>query len=87
MMKKLYYVRTNGYDMLVSYDINNDVRYLTETNDFPVNDSEIEEFLENVEDDSSWEYEENVEDLENWMNLDGHLGDASVILAEIEKEL
>lgn len=87
MMKKLYFVRTNGYDMLVSHDDDNDVRFLTETSDFPKDDSEIEDFLKNVEDDSSWELEENVEDLENWLNLDGHLGDASVILAEIEKEL
>lgn len=87
MTKKLYYVKTNAYDMLVSYDDEKCVRYLTETNDFPESNDDIYEFLENVEDDSSWEYEENVEDLENWLNLDGHLGDASEILAEIEKEL
>lgn len=86
-MKKLYYVRTNGYDMLVSYDEDKCIRYLTETNDFPRNDDKISEFLGSVEDDSSWEYEENVEDLESWLNLDGHLGDASEILAETEKEL
>lgn len=90
MMKKLYYVRTNGYDMLVSQDDDNDVRYLTENKYFPSNDSnddDILAFLRSVEDDTSWELEENVEDLEEWLNIDGHLGDASVILAEIEKEL
>ena len=87
MMKKLYYVRTNGYDMLVSQDDDNDVRYLTENKYFPSNDDDILAFLRSVEDDTSWELEENVKDLEEWLNIDGHLGDASVILAEIEKEL
>lgn len=90
MMKKLYYVRTNGYDMLVSQDNDNNIRYLTENKYFPSNDSndnDILAFLRSVEDDTSWELEENVEDLEEWLNIDGHLGDASVILAEIEKEL
>ena len=87
MMKKLYYVRTNGYDMLVSQDDDNDVRYLTENKYFLSNDDDILAFLRSVEDDTSWELEENVEDLEEWLNIDGHLGDASVILAEIEKEL
>lgn len=35
MMKKLYFCETNGYNMVVSVDSENNCRYLTETNDFP----------------------------------------------------
>lgn len=87
MMKKLYFVRTNGYDMLVSYDTDKCVRYLTEIEDFPKDDKEIDKFLESIEDDSSWECDGYVDDLEGWLNLDGHLGDVSEILFEIEKEI
>ena len=34
-MKKLYFVETNGYNMLVSVDEDNNCRYLTETDEFP----------------------------------------------------
>lgn len=62
-MKKLYFAKTNGYNMLVSADADKNCRYLTETTDFPsiVNlDPEeqaqaAKEFLELIEDDSSWE--------------------------------
>lgn len=77
-MKKLYFVRTNGYDMLVS-DNGEIRRVLTDNNDVLLCDVENpEEYLENVvEDDSSWEeYSETVEELTT---------DAE-ILAEIEKE-
>ena len=88
-MKKLYFVKTNGYNMLVSVDDEYNCRYLTETEDFPyiTNDEpEIQkekalDFLETVEDDSGWEddcsydqiFEEFPDDIE--------------IIAEIEKEL
>lgn len=78
-MKKLYFVRTNGYDMLVS-DNGESRRVLTDNNDVLLCDVENpEEYLKNiVEDDSSWEeYTETVEEL---------TADAE-ILAEIEKEL
>ena len=34
-MKKLYFVETNGYNMLVSVDKDKNCRYLTETDEFP----------------------------------------------------
>ena len=86
-MKKLYFVETNGYNMLVSVDEDNNCRYLTETDEFPYtvnNDAEEKErkaleFLESVEDDSSWEddcsYEQIFEEFPD------------NIIAEIEKEL
>lgn len=70
MLKKLYYVRTNGYDMLVSLDNDSDVRFLCENKYFPTNDDDILDFLHSVEDDSSWELEEDVEDLEEWLGID-----------------
>ena len=62
-MKKLYFVETNGYNMLISVDECKKCRYLTETDDFPYltnlekeeKKSKILDFLESVEDDSSWE--------------------------------
>ena len=35
MLKKLYFCETNGYNMVVSVDSENECRYLTETGDFP----------------------------------------------------
>lgn len=95
MVKNLYFVVTNGYNMLVSIDKENNCRYLTETEEFPYivgleKDEQKEkalEFLELVEDDSSWEDVGEIEDLEEWLNIDGHLGTPSEILAETEKEL
>lgn len=78
-MKKLYFVRTNGYNMLVS-DNGESRRVLTDNNDVLLCDVENPaEYLKNVvEDDSSWEeYTETVEEL---------TADAE-ILAEIEKEM
>lgn len=62
MNKNLYFIRTNGYDMIVSVDGEKNCRYLTETNDFPyITGMDKEEqkkiarkFLATVEDDSSW---------------------------------
>ena len=86
-MKKLYFVETNGYNMIVSVDKDNDCRYLTETDEFPymVNDVLEEkerkalDFLESVEDDSSWENDCNYEQIFEEFPVD--------IIAEIEKEL
>lgn len=78
-MKKLYFVRTNGYNMLVS-DNGESRRVLTDNNDVLLCDVENPaEYLKNVvEDDSSWEeYTKTVEEL---------TADAE-ILAEIEKDL
>nr|DAG76646.1 MAG TPA: hypothetical protein [Caudoviricetes sp.] len=80
-MKKLYFVSTNGYDMLISDD-GETRRVLTDNNAVLLCDvKKPEEYLQNiVEDDSSWEeYNETVEEL---------TADAETeILAEIEKEL
>lgn len=88
-MKKLYFVQTRGYNMVVSVDEENDCRYLTENEEFPyISDDEPEnkkrnalEFLESVEDDSSWEddctYEQIFEEF----------SDDIEIIAEIKKEL
>ena len=86
-MKKLYFVETNGYNMLVSVDEDNNCRYLTETDEFPYivnNDAEEKErkaleFLESVEDDSSWEDDCSYEQIFEEFPVD--------IIAEIEKEL
>lgn len=64
-MKKLYYVRTNGYDMLVTYDPKEKIaRY--------ANDIDVAPYLghlDQVEDDSSWDVAEDVEDLEEWLGI------------------
>lgn len=68
-MKKIYYVETNGYDMLVTWDEEiGVVRYL--------NSIDVKPYLgklETVDDDSSWEMDEGVYDIHEW------LGDAVVI--------
>lgn len=64
-MKKLYYVRTNGYDMLVTHDENDCIARFMNTVDVSV-------YLGNldlVEDDSSWDIAEDVEDLEEWLGI------------------
>lgn len=70
MLRKLYFVKTNGYNMVVSVDNKGNCRYLTETEEFPyivgMNDEEQQiaanEFLSAIEDDSGWkddcEYDE-----------------------------
>lgn len=86
MMKKLYFCETNGYNMVVSVDGENNCRYLTETKVFPrVEEMDAEKkkstarkFLEAVEDDSSWEDD---------CTYDQIFVDAVEVLAEIEKEL
>ena len=86
-MKKLYFVETNGYNMIVSVDKDNDCRYLTETDEFPymVNDDSEEkerkalDFLDSVEDDSSWENDCNYEQIFEEFHVD--------IIEENEKEL
>lgn len=58
-MKKVYFVRTNGYDMLVSDD-GEIRRVLTDNNDehlYKVKDHVA--YLQQIEDDSSWEEFEN----------------------------
>ena len=81
-MKKLYYVRTNGYDMVVSVDKQDNIRFLTETEDFPYhpNEEEALSFLEEVEDDSSWDdsYKGTFDDF--------IAGDEVEVLAQIESE-
>jgi len=85
-MKKLYFVSTLALNMLVSVDNENNCRYLTETEQFPYMtgiDKEEQktvatEFLNTVEDDSSWETDCSYEEI--------FTNDVEVI-AEIEKDL
>lgn len=80
-MKKLYYVRTNGYDMLVTYDHEEKIARYT-------NEIDVRPFLghlEKVEDDSSWEIEEDVEGLEEWLGI-GQGEEAPEILENIDFE-
>lgn len=80
MMKKLYFVKTPGYDMLIS-DNGEERRVLTDNSTVCLCDVENpEEYLKTiVEDDSSWEeYSETVDEL---------LDDECEIVAEIKKEL
>lgn len=80
-MKKLYYVKTNGYDMLVTYDAEEQIaRYLNEMDVTP-----FLGHLDKVEDDSSWEIAEDVESLEKWLGV-GLEEDAPEILDFIDFE-
>lgn len=86
MMKKLYFCETNGYNMVASVDSENECRYLTETNDFPVlsgmdtdqKGKVAHEFLATIEDDSSWDDD---------CTYDQIFADGVDILAKIEKEI
>lgn len=86
MMKKFYFCETNGYNMVVSVDGENECRYLMETNDFPYivgmatgpKEQAARDFLESVEDDSSWEDD---------CAYDQIFTDGVEVLAEIEKDL
>ena len=60
-MKKIYYTRTTGYNMVVSVDDQGECRYMTENQYFPklsddpdVMHEQIMDFLKSIEDDSSW---------------------------------
>lgn len=79
-MKKLYFVRTNAYDMLVSDD--GEIRRVLTDDDeeqmYKVEDYEA--YLQQVEDDSSWEeYEEPIEEFTEAFDNE--------VLAVIEKEI
>lgn len=84
--KKLFFVYTNGYNVVVSVDENENCRYLTETDEFPSLDDcnedekkeKAEQFLQTIEDDSSWEDD---------CLYDEIFDEDVVILAEIQKEL
>lgn len=54
---------TNGYDMVVSYDLETEeCRFLTENEEFPTNGN-YEGFLNSIEDDSSWEEAEDLDEV------------------------
>lgn len=86
-MKDLYYIYTNGYDLVASVDEDGFCRYLTsiEYDGFPILDDTTSEetkekclkFLEEIEDDSSWETDCTLEEL-----LEG-----AEIIVEAKKEL
>ena len=79
-MKRLYFIRTNGYCMLVSDD-GEIRRALVENNEENLSAVEDpESYLQQVEDDSSWEeHEEPIEEFTEAFDNE--------VLAEIEKEL
>ncbi len=79
-MKKLYFVKTNAYNMIVSDD-GEIRRVLVENNEENLSTVEDpESYLRQVEDDSSWEeYEEPIEEFTEAFDNE--------VLAEIEKEL
>lgn len=88
MKKKLYFVVTNGYNMLISVDGNKNCKYLIENEEFPyILDDDPEEqkrkvldFLESIElaDDLSWDEDCTYEQLFE--------GFPDKIIAEVEKE-
>lgn len=81
MKKKLYFVTTNAYDMVISDD--GEVRRVLVDNtacNLHIQRERASEFLQEVEDDSSWqEFEETVDELTNWAE--------TRILAEIETDI
>lgn len=85
-MKTIYYIRTNGYDMVVAVDTENQCRYLTETDGFPymaeLDEKEKKEkaiaFLKSIEDDSSWEEDCTYQQIFKESSIE--------IIAEIRKE-
>ena len=68
-MKKLYYIKTNGYDMVVSQE-NGVVKYITESDapEFFVGSKDAMELLKSVEDDTSWNDDITQADLETIIN-------------------
>ena len=81
MKKKLYFVTTNAYDMLVSDD--GETRRVLIDNSWAnlhMQSERANEFLREVEDDSSWqEFAETVDELTNGAEIR--------ILAEIETDI
>lgn len=91
MMKKLYYVHTNGYDMVVSADAEGRVMSIPQNDEFPIlyedtKKEQARDFLDSIWDDSGWEDFGVVDDLDEWMGLNA-AHDSSEIIAEIEKDL
>ena len=95
MTKTLYLIRTNAYNVVVSLDQEDNVRFLTQNESFPLviltardeEDADVAiEFLNSVEDDSSWE-EMSREDLEKLINPDYNMAEKPIVIAKIEKEM
>lgn len=81
MKKKLYFVTTNAYDMLVSDD-GETRRVLIDNScgNLRMQRERVDEFLREVEDDSTWqEFAETVDELTNGAEIR--------ILAEIETDI
>lgn len=81
MKKKLYFVTTNAYDMLISDD--GEIRRVLIDNSWcnlHMQSARASEFLQEVEDDSTWqEFAETVDELTNGAEIR--------ILAEIETDI
>lgn len=90
MKKDIYFISTNGYDMVVTVDENRDCRYLTETLEFPRNmcnknkldaRNDAIAFLKSIEDDSG--FEDNL----TYAEIFEHFSDDIEIIANIEADL
>lgn len=80
---KMYFIRTNSYDMVAAID-ETDGWYRTENEEFPVhpNKEEAEKFLNSIEDISSWETDLTADQLKELIDsFDNE------VIAEIETEL
>lgn len=96
-MTKLYYMRTNAYDMVVAIDELDECRYLTENIYYPQISSRMgrkkmkeaaEKFLERIEDTSSWDDDINKDEIfDNVKIWSGDVDRDIEIIAEIEKEI
>lgn len=94
MTTNLYYVIANGYDMIVSVDYKGNVRvlddmyflYLRKQEDEDKDKKAVIEFLQEIEDDSSWELQEDVLITDDFP-IEDWLGDDVEIFVHIEKTL
>ena len=84
-MTKLFYIRTNGFDLVASVDEDDITRVMTENDCFPKEKDEksINDFLNSIEDNSSWKI---VDTMEWWTELATEIRSKD-ILAKIKKEL
>ena len=82
-MKKLYYIKTNGYDMVASQE-DGVVKYITESEapEFFMGSKDAMELLKSVEDDTSWNDDITQADLETIIN-----SNETDVCAELNVEL
>lgn len=87
MKKRLMRVETNASTMFVTYDSEEKiVRMLNSDETNPLTD-EGKVKLEDVTDDSGWDIYYDVEDVEEWLGVDYDNPDAPKIIEEIETDI